>query len=66
MRKYEKIIEKAAKNGGMYETKKYTYKVIKGLHVVLLRAEKGTKVYRPVYTILWKKGGLKNAFWSLV
>lgn len=52
MRKYEKIIEKAAKNGGMYETKKYTYKVIKGLHVVLLRAEKGTKVYRPVYTIL--------------
>lgn len=52
MRKYERIIEKAAKNGGMYETKKYTYKVIKSLHMVLIRAEKGTKDYKPVYTIL--------------
>lgn len=52
MRKYERIIEKAAKNGGMYETKKYIYRVIKGLHTVLLRAEKGTKDYKPVYTIL--------------
>lgn len=52
MRKYERIIEKAAKNGGRYDTKKYTYKVIKGLHMVLLMAEKGTKDYKPVYTIL--------------
>ena len=52
MKKYEIIIEKAAKNGGIYETKKYTYKVIKGLHTVLLRAEKGMKDYKPIYTIL--------------
>lgn len=52
MKKYEAIIEKAAKNGGRYETKKYSYRVIKNLHTVLLRAEKGTKDYKPVYTIL--------------
>lgn len=52
MKKYETIIEKAAKNGGIYETKKYTYRVVIGLHTVLLRAEKGMKDYRPVYTIL--------------
>lgn len=53
MKRYEKILEKAIENGGIYETRKYIYKVYSKLHTVLLQYDKSTGKYYCPLTILF-------------
>lgn len=53
MKKYEDIMVKCERAGGIYETRKYRYTVRHGLHTELLRIDKRLLNTTAVYTE-WK------------